>query len=573
MSSHRHSGTVGRVGVCGDGPARSVSRRRQRAEAAAWSAATRGGLQFSAAIRILCCTRSDARMMRGGRWVSSLVLRAALACVVMMACARSSGGKTDDDSSFAALQVGSGTHVSQDLKRWLQAFSTPGLSMIGSAASLPFSFSYEGSHSSALLRNWPLASRSENGTTDGTERLLFVWTEPLASPGDRRVDHGQLIVQVNATLFRRFPSATDFVLSFEQRGNGSGTLHSVRTLDTSWAVDASRGPAVTHAYEGGTGPNWEAGTSLSYLPLPAESLPAGTAREIGVAGGMSSLGYLPFAQLEWPAQPGSSEHGVGLSVSVGWAGNWATSFAAGEGNASAVVRVGVPGASAADYPNLALQAGERIRYARVLLVMWTSQQPGTASEAAQLHRTGLTKHRAIVRDHISPRKLDGTLFFPRISNIANVNSVPWSPGNESTLREMIDAMASTGEQEEFWVDDVWAANEPCGYSAQHERKFTKYHLVPFSESVRIPVGLILKRQAVFINVVRTRYWNVWIAARGECQEGALPVALTPTSVRLCAGRWWLRQHNLVRAGRCAATCASRCANRSLPGRICGSVWS
>ena len=35
MSSHRHSGTVGRVGVCGDGPARSVSRRRQRAEAGA----------------------------------------------------------------------------------------------------------------------------------------------------------------------------------------------------------------------------------------------------------------------------------------------------------------------------------------------------------------------------------------------------------------------------------------------------------------------------------------------------------------------------------------------------------
>ena len=345
-----------------------------------------------------------------------------------VAAARPSAGadaymKTDDTASQALLQ------------RWLRVFEATSLPRVNASTRLPFSFSYGGRSSSELLPTWALKATEERSGNESL--LLFEWIDGASK---------SIRVGVNASLFAldsAAPVATSYVLWFECLGSSASLpLTDVVTLDATWEVS---GPATVYSHQGGSGPDWV--SHMSYYPNPPQNLtyPGSVPMVIHDQGGMSSLGSLPFAQLEVPSQS------IGLSISVGWAGDWSIAFAA---PAASRVSIAAMVGSASVNPFLSLRPGERLRYARVLLLQYSASagSGGRGPALLALHQQGLVQHRRVILDHVSPRRSDGSLFFPKIAAIANKNSVPWAPANVSCLKGMVDA-AFVG-LEELWIDDV-----------------------------------------------------------------------------------------------------------------------
>jgi hypothetical protein len=185
--------------------------------------------------------------------------------------------------------------------------------------------------------------------------------------------------------------------------------------------------------------------------------------------GMPNKGTMPFWQLEFPA------HSVGVSLSLGWIGQWAASFTRDDSGAT-TARIGFGGDGAggpqtAAYPAFRVPArhteDQELRMVRAIAVSCSQQDKG---QQRSLHDIGLNSHRRFVLEHLTPRHANQP--YPLVSTLPSVDNVAWHSGTDAEIIEFIDSASHTNRLiateaskddssvsasgiEEIWIDTGW----------------------------------------------------------------------------------------------------------------------
>ena len=210
---------------------------------------------------------------------------------------------------------------------------------------LPFSFSYDGQPSAALLAAWRLDRQIKKLDDQRTVRT-WTWTDPKT----------KLALRWVATEYHDFPTI-EWTLHFENGGAADTPIISdiqaldvrfERKKDQVYARFASPGEFVLNHHVGSPcAPN-------DYQPLRS-ALPHKTTKRIATSGGRGSNSDWPYFNIEWP--------GEGVIAVVGWPGQWAASFVRDETN-------GLRMRAGQEQTHFKLLPGEQARSPLVVLQFW-----------------------------------------------------------------------------------------------------------------------------------------------------------------------------------------------------------
>jgi alpha-galactosidase len=317
---------------------------------------------------------------------------------------------------------------------------------------LPFSFQYGGQSSRTLLSGWQRAAHVQD-LDDGGLRAEVVLTDS---------DTG-LQVRWEA---RTYPATTaiEWLVSFRNTGRATSLpLEAVLSLDLVVATDyhdlvayhATGGIAAPDAFE----------PQQTVLPRPQMSRAPGatgkggeTEFRLAPTGGRSSNGVLPYFNVEatWDTLRG-------LVVGVGWSGQWeatATRFAAQPTSFTQPDLRG-PNPSVGTYRGLdrlrlaagiaglhvALEPGEEMRTARILLIPWTGDR-----HIGQNRLRRHLYHQAPPRKGAAPRPA-------LVSNLGIVEPGTGALGMYSSFEELADLAGGLGV-EDIVVDAGWYSRTP-----------------------------------------------------------------------------------------------------------------
>lgn len=209
--------------------------------------------------------------------------------------------------------------------RWLSSH------VQGTAASIPFSFTYGGHVSRGLVDTWESASLE--GTPSGTER---VWRD--RSTG--------VEILMNSVAAPDCP-VVEWSLTFANRGEeDSPMLESIHALDTVFSA-ADGSDIVLHHFTGSPC------TATDYQPFET-SLTGGDLVRLATAGGRGTNTVLPNFNISW--------NGGGVIATIAWPGQWAAEFEAEDGKAQ--VRGGQ------ETTHFVLHPGESVRSPRIVLLFY-----------------------------------------------------------------------------------------------------------------------------------------------------------------------------------------------------------
>jgi len=213
------------------------------------------------------------------------------------------------------------------------------------SADLPFSFSYDGQSSAALLEQWRLDRRVKKLDDQRTEQTL-TWTDPKT----------RLVLRWAAIEYHDFPTV-EWTLYFKNGGaTDTPIITDVQALDARferredevYTRFASPGEFVLNHHVGSPcAPN-------DYQPLRS-AMPHKTTKRIATSGGRGSNSDWPYFNVEWP--------GEGVIAVVGWPGQWAASFTRDEANGLRV-RAGQ------ERTHFKLLPGEEVRTPLMVLQFW-----------------------------------------------------------------------------------------------------------------------------------------------------------------------------------------------------------
>ncbi|MBN1420858.1 MAG: alpha-galactosidase, partial [Planctomycetes bacterium] len=213
--------------------------------------------------------------------------------------------------------------------------------LLGKAASVPFTFIYDGRPSSELLGSWERTEAARD--LDARRREYTIsYSDPRA----------KLACTCVAIVYRDAP-AVDWVLRFQNRGpDETRILERIEPLDV--AIVRPAPCAITlHRSLG------DSNSKDSFKPIDEPLSPAAKVT-LAPRGGRSSDPHMPFFNLDW--QSG------GVAIAVGWSGQWEAEFA-GAGDRAVKVRAGM------QLTRLRLRPGESIRTPRILAVFWEGGDP------------------------------------------------------------------------------------------------------------------------------------------------------------------------------------------------------
>ena len=279
----------------------------------------------------------------------------------------------------------------------------------GLSTALPFSFTYGGRPSAALLGKWK-RQQATAPLAGGRQRHSVAYTDPATG----------LKVTCELTLFAKYP-AVEWVLRFHNTGKvDTPILKDILPLDlrTTGPVE---GKVVLHHAHGSTC------QPTDFLPIDR---PVAPKSQITLAprGGRSSDGQLPFFNLAWPDG--------GIVGAIGWSGQWSMRL---ERNASGAIRL----RAGQEKTHLKLHPGESIRTPRILLVLWQGKD----------RYRGHNLLRRVLLDHYVPR-IDGKIVVPPVTQ--NTWFV-YNTGNDVTEQNQLDIMRSMAPLgvEAYWLDAGW----------------------------------------------------------------------------------------------------------------------
>ena len=222
----------------------------------------------------------------------------------------------------------------QAAARWADAHLRAGKS------SVPFTFTYGGQASGALLAAWPVTSSSR--TLDGARR------ERVLEWSDRGTG---LRVRCVAVQYRDFP-VVEWTVYFKNAGQGdTPILENIQALDASFDC-GTKGEFVVHGIKG------DFCAADSFEPYQV-TLGPGSRQEFSPPrnSGKSCDGPKgwPYYNLQMP--------GGGAMVAIGWPGQWSSSFRRDAGH-RLEVRAGQ------QRTHLVLKPGEEIRTPLIAILFW-----------------------------------------------------------------------------------------------------------------------------------------------------------------------------------------------------------
>ena len=139
--------------------------------------------------------------------------------------------------------------------------------------------------------------------------------------------------------------------------------------------------------------------------------------------------------------------GCGLSLAIGWPGQWSASFQAATGGVR--VRAGQ------EKTHLRLMAGETVRTPRITLVSWAGEE----RRAANLWRR-------FYRDHLLPRP-NGRPLGPRLVGHGTDDAEEFTAATEENQVRYIEKWTNHGIPiDVWWIDAGWY---PC-YNAKDQQR-------------------------------------------------------------------------------------------------------
>lgn len=207
----------------------------------------------------------------------------------------------------------------------------------GAIADVPFSFTYGGVPSAALLPHWKEARTTRRLDARRTQQVR-TWTDPATG----------LQVRLEAVEYRDDPGA-EWVVWFRNTGSkDTPIIEKILSLDTRFECSGEAGYLLRHSVG-------SPATRSDYAPLETP-LPAGASKRITGAGGRPTGSDLCFFNLDAGAQ--------GVILALGWPGQWAAEFTR-DIPASLHVTAGQ------ELTHFLLHPGEEVRTPLVVILHWS----------------------------------------------------------------------------------------------------------------------------------------------------------------------------------------------------------
>ena len=204
----------------------------------------------------------------------------------------------------------------------------------------PFSFTYGGQPSAALLPAWEKKVKTAKLDDRRTEHVV-TWADPKSG----------LVVRCRAVEYGDFPTV-EWTLHFKNTGaNETPILAGIQALD----VKLTRQPADEFVLHHHTGDNCSA---RSYEPHETRLDPK-SRHGFAPAGGRPTNGAYPYFNIAYD--------GGGIIAVIGWPGQWAARF---ERDEAAALNV----AAGQELTHFKLLAGEEVRTPLVVLQFWTGDR-------------------------------------------------------------------------------------------------------------------------------------------------------------------------------------------------------
>lgn len=263
-----------------------------------------------------------------------------------------------------------------------------------------FSFRYMGKPSSELLPTWNVTQSEARG------RITRVFTDPQTG----------LRVSCEITRFEEL-SAVEWVVRATNTGTADTPLiENLLPLDAAFS-GMDREVIVHHSLG-------DSNSERSFAPLETAFAPGQLAPlSFSPSAGRSSEDYLPFFNLD--------AHGHGVTVAVGWSGQWNAAFLRDPDGALRIQ-------AGQQTTRFILHPRESVRTPRMLLVFWKGDSP----------LLGNNLLRQVLLAHYVPRR-DGNLVFPPIC-ASVVVTAPDGSYEDPHVRAM--PIAARRGAEVFWSD-------------------------------------------------------------------------------------------------------------------------
>ncbi len=204
------------------------------------------------------------------------------------------------------------------------------------AGSLPFSFVYGGKGSAELLTAWPHKTETKKLDSARTQRTT-VWTDPASG----------LEVRCVAVEYKDFP-VVEWTVYFRNAGDeDTAVLENIQGFDATFNR-SEEGEFVLRGIKG------DFYSPESYRPYEIELAP-GSSQHFTPVGGRPTNGEFPYYNLHMP--------GGGFLFTVGWPGQWASSFVRDGG-------VGLHITAGQELTHLYLRPGEQVRTPLIAMMFY-----------------------------------------------------------------------------------------------------------------------------------------------------------------------------------------------------------
>jgi len=287
-------------------------------------------------------------------------------------------------------------------QRWLGEW-------MSAASSLPVSFLYGGRPISGIPQAWNPAMHRRRIDASIVE-TVFEGSDPGSG----------LAARVEVTRYLDYP-VVEWVAWLENRGDQrSPLIEGLLALDGAFEGDS---PTLEHC-------NGDFYSAEGYTPLETALQPGETLR-LAPNGGRPCDGAFPYFRLRFT--------GGGLTLAVGWPGQWAASFSASDGGVQ--VRAGQ------EKTHLRLAPGEKIRTPRMTALAWS----GDRARAVNLWRRWYLAH-------ILPRP-EGQPLRPRLACAATDTGEEFTNANEENQIRYMERFKQAGiDFDVWWIDAGWY---PC----------------------------------------------------------------------------------------------------------------
>lgn len=289
---------------------------------------------------------------------------------------------------------------------------------------LPFSYSYAGYQIIGIPQEWNPVTRCRRLDANMIEKVVE-GLHPATG----------LSAKVEIHYFLDFP-VVEWVVWLENRGNQpSPIIENLLGLDGFFAGS----PAILD-HSNGDFYSIDGYTPLETLLHPGELL------TLAPDGGRPCDGAFPYWRLTF--------EGHGLTMAVGWPGQWSASFVAVNDEKQNISGVHVT--IGQEKTHLSLLPGEKIRTPRITTLAWV----GDTTRAVNLWRRWY-------RAHVLPRP-DGQPLHTKLACAATDNGEEFTNANEGNQIRYMDKFKKAGiDFDVWWIDAGWY---PC-WDDQGERRW------------------------------------------------------------------------------------------------------